>query len=183
MASAGARHPAGSVVLRDGAADTEVVVLGPDDWERARALRLAALTDAPDAFWSTLADERDDPEQRWRDRLAREGATTLVVRRAGEDSGLAVVAPDHHEPTSAGLVSVWVAPAARRHGVGRTLVRASIEVARASGAPRLLLDVGDHNTPAIALYRSLGFRPTGRRGAFPPPRDHIVEHQLALPLT
>jgi ribosomal protein S18 acetylase RimI-like enzyme len=182
MASAGARRAPGSVVLRDDRADTEVVVLGPDDWERARALRLAALADAPDAFWSTLAEEVDDPEQRWRDRLARDDATTLVARRTGEDVGLVVVAPDHHEPTSAGLVSVWVAPAARRHGVGRRLVRAGIEVARATGAPRLLLDVGDHNEAAVALYHSLGFRPTGRRGAFPPPREHIVEHQLALDL-
>jgi ribosomal protein S18 acetylase RimI-like enzyme len=179
--------PAGTVVTST-PPGTEVVVMGPDDWQRARDLRLAALADAPDAFWATLDDERDDLELVWRARLGRDDATTLAVRLDDgggrtADAALATVLPAHHQPQHAGLVSVWVAPRARGRGVGRALVHAAIVVARGRGFRRLVLDVGDHNTPAMALYTSLGFVPTGRRGAFPPPRDHITEHELALDLT
>jgi hypothetical protein len=65
---------------------------GRDDWARVRALRLAALADTPDAFGATLAEERDQPEGFWRERLGRAGATTFVASVDGRDVGLIVVA-------------------------------------------------------------------------------------------
>jgi len=59
---------------------------------------------------------------------------------------------------------------------------AVIEYARSRGASRLLLDVGDHNQQAIALYARKGFRPNGQTGALPAPRNHIHEHQRELRL-
>src|SRR6476660_4862023 len=37
-----------------------------DEWEALREIRLAALADSPDAFGSTLVEERDADEVRWR---------------------------------------------------------------------------------------------------------------------
>ncbi len=51
-----------------------------------------------------------------------------------------------------------VAEASRGRGVGKALMRACIERARALGAPRLYLESGLALTPALALYRSFGFR-------------------------
>ena len=85
-------------------------------------------------------------------------------------------------PGEAGLYGMWVAPEARRSGLSGRLIGAVIAWARGAGFPRLLLEVGDANAPAIAAYRALGFVPTGRRGAMPAPRDHIAEHELALDL-
>ena len=78
---------------------------------------------------------------------------------------------------------MWVAPEARRKGVGGALVDAVIEWARSAGVKRLLLDVADNNAPAIALYIQKGFQPNGEVSTFPPPREHIREHQRELRLT
>jgi len=52
--------------------------------------------------------------------------------------------------------------------------------ARAAGHTALRLDVGDANARAVGLYARLGFAPTGVTSAFPPPRQHVVEHERAL---
>jgi ribosomal protein S18 acetylase RimI-like enzyme len=55
------------------------------------------------------------------------------------------------------LEDLFVLSAARGAGLGRSLVQATIERARARGCRRVELDVNDANAPALALYRSLGF--------------------------
>jgi len=55
------------------------------------------------------------------------------------------------------LEDLYVEDAARGHGVGRALVVAAVERARARGARRIELDTNEDNAPAIALYESLGF--------------------------
>lgn len=72
---------------------------------------------------------------------------------------------------------MWVDPDWRGQGVASRLVDAVIEWARQRGKPRILLDVGDGNAAAIALYQSKGFEPTGKVGFLPPPRSHLSEHQ------
>jgi ribosomal protein S18 acetylase RimI-like enzyme len=165
-----------------GGAEVRVVTATPPDWARVRALRLAALADAPDAFWATLAEEAHQPERWWRARLEDPARTTLLAVLDGRDVGLAGVGPHHDEPTDAGLYSVWVDPSARGRGLVGLLVTAAADVARRRGHRRLRLDVGDHNAAAQRAYRRAGFLPTGRAARFPPPRAHITEHELALDL-
>lgn len=50
-----------------------------------------------------------------------------------------------------------VTPAARGLGLGRALLRACEDAARAAGAPRLYLETSSTLAPAGALYRSFGF--------------------------
>lgn len=159
-----------------------VSLAAPADWARARAIRLRALADTPDAFTATLAEEAPQPDAFWIARAARDDVSTFLASVDGDDVGLCVLAPYGDDPRAHGLFSVWVAPSARGRGVGDALLRAVAERARELGAARVLLDVGDHNAPAIALYTRHGFRPTGRRAPLPPPREHITEHELALDL-
>jgi len=60
------------------------------------------------------------------------------------------------------LGGVYVEPAARGEGWGRSLVETALSAARAAGAP-LALYVREDRTPARTLYASLGFRSVGRR--------------------
>lgn len=61
------------------------------------------------------------------------------------------------------ITNVAAHPAARRQGVGRTLVAALLEHARARALSFVTLEVRVSNAPAIALYEQAGFRPVGTR--------------------
>jgi ribosomal protein S18 acetylase RimI-like enzyme len=160
-----------------------VEVAREDRWREVRAVRLAALADAPDAFLTTLDDERDRSEADWRQRLTRPRTSTILAVTDDEQrAGLTVVAPSFGDEV-AGVYAVWVAPWARERGVGGALIERAAAEALRHGYRRAVLDVGDHNTAAQRLYARHGFTPTGRTSRFPPPREHISEHELARDLT
>lgn len=133
-------------------------VIGPDDWQAWRELRLAALEEAPYAFGSRLADWQgeNDREDRWRARLAIPGCRSFIAELDGRPVGMSAGVPGE-EPGVAELVSMWVEPAARGHGVGDFLIRAVERWAHESGARELHLAVADGNTAAIALYERNGY--------------------------
>jgi ribosomal-protein-alanine N-acetyltransferase len=65
------------------------------------------------------------------------------------------------------VLTVGVAPAARRRGLARALVVAALDAARAAGAGAALLEVAVDNGAAASLYAGLGFRRAGlRRGYY-----------------
>jgi ribosomal protein S18 acetylase RimI-like enzyme len=153
-----------------------VEALGPGDGERLRRLRLTALQTDPDAFYRTYAEEVDQPPSFWDAWLAREGACVVVAVLDGRDVGLAGLVPDRHVPGELAVVTFWVSPAARGRGTGRALLADLERRARAAGAAAMTLEVADANTAAVNLYAAAGFAPTGRTGAFAPPREHVTEH-------
>jgi L-amino acid N-acyltransferase YncA len=58
---------------------------------------------------------------------------------------------------------VYVADRARGQGVGRALLEAVIESARAGGLWTLQAGIFPDNEPSLALHRALGFREVGVR--------------------
>jgi ribosomal protein S18 acetylase RimI-like enzyme len=161
---------------------TELWVLTPDDWARWRALRLAALADAPYAFGSGLADWQGegDREARWRARLGIPGSCNFVAAIDGKPVGMASGVPGPRHGVVE-LISMWVSPEVRGRGVGDHLVRAVEQWARHVRASTLQLAVAPGNTRAVALYRRNGLQDTGRLGDVLPDEQH--ERIMAKRLT
>jgi hypothetical protein len=109
---------------------TEVLRIGPDDWETFRDVRLRALADSPDAFASTLERERAFAEADWRRRVS--GPVVVVldpdpvsVGGLFADDGISHVwgmwtsrTKVRARRTSA--TASWVPAFSRRFGQGRT---------------------------------------------------------------
>jgi ribosomal-protein-alanine N-acetyltransferase len=88
------------------------------------------------------------------------GGVSLMLARAGDETiGFSLVRSVADE---AELLLIAVAPDHRRRGVGRRMLDDFLERARNDGIARVHLEVRDGN-PAVAMYRSAGFSPVGRR--------------------
>jgi ribosomal-protein-alanine N-acetyltransferase len=61
------------------------------------------------------------------------------------------------------ILTLAVAPAARRRGSGAALLAAALAGAAARGAGEMFLEVSEANGPARALYAAAGFAEAGRR--------------------
>lgn len=136
--------------------------LAPDDVEILRDVRLRALRDAPDAFWTTYDREAAYGPGDWRRWLT---STALFVAEDDPDAptGIAGGVADTGDPGVAVLVSMWVAPEHRGTGLADRLVAAVTDWAVAQGRPTVRLHVEEHNERARRCYHRLGFVPTGRR--------------------
>jgi [ribosomal protein S18]-alanine N-acetyltransferase len=111
--------------------------------------------------------------------LVHEGSTAFIARvgRPVETVGfiLGQLAADEVEILTLGVRSNW-----QRRGIGRLLVEALGRAARNAEAKRLILEVGENNGAALALYRRLGFAATGRRKGYYTRRHSASEDALTL---
>jgi GNAT superfamily N-acetyltransferase len=144
----------------------EIRRIRADEWRDLRDLRLRALSDAPDAFGSTYEQEAAQPEQGWVD-WAIDGAegSSFTVLAHDDDRWIAMAmgAPHRDHPGEAGLFAMWVAPDARRAGIGRELVEHVVRWARSQAFPVLRLRVTRSNDGAMRLYERCGFIDEGVR--------------------
>jgi ribosomal protein S18 acetylase RimI-like enzyme len=87
--------------------------------------------------------------------ILNRGGRILMAMTNGEPVGccalLAMQAGEYE------VAKMAVSPSSRRTGVGRKLLTAAVETARASGASRLYLETNQKLTAAIRLYESIGF--------------------------
>jgi ribosomal protein S18 acetylase RimI-like enzyme len=128
------------------------------------------LAEPPDAdsvaqllhdFNEEFGDPTPDParlSERVR-RLLAEGEITVLLGGSGPD-GLAVLRfrPSIWTPAlECYLAELYVVPRRRGHGLGRELLRAAIECARARGADHMELGTAETDVAARALYESFGF--------------------------
>lgn len=115
-----------------------------------------------------LAPPGRDETDAWLDGVladVREGDAVLAL--ATHDGEIATTGLWRRERAAvfrrnAELQKIMTHPAARGHGLGRRVVAALVEDARAAGVEVLRLGVRGNNHGAIALYQDLGFHEIGR---------------------
>jgi ribosomal protein S18 acetylase RimI-like enzyme len=95
--------------------------------------------------------------QQWREA----GGDLLVAILNGKVAGLGGLAPQNAR--CAELCKLHVDPAWQGRGIGRHLALALMQHACDAGFAEVELHVTATQTAALALYRSLGFRETGRK--------------------
>ena len=104
----------------------------------------------------------------------RDGDVAVVAEFAGKPVGAAWFRIFSADAPGYGFVaegtpelSIGVEEQWRGRGVGRSLLTALFELARAEGFMALSLSVDPGNAPALALYRSLGFEVVGNEDGNP----------------
>lgn len=141
------------------------------DADLLRDVRLRALRDTPMAFSSTHASEAAFDAQEWRNRARHrsqsDNDSTFLAFDGDDCCGIIGCFRKTDEPAMGAIVSMWVAPQARRKGVGMRLMEAVERWAVQRGFSRLILDVVSNNAAAIAFYEKCGFHFTGETDSYP----------------
>jgi ribosomal protein S18 acetylase RimI-like enzyme len=148
--------------------ETRMAMTAVEELEAFGATDLDDLCDAAEAavkggggFGWLTAPPRHIMENYWRGVLLVPERRLFVARLDKTICGSAQLArpPRNNEAQafSAQLMSNFIAPWARGHGLARKLVVAVEDAARAAGFATLNLDVRDTQTAAIQLYESLGY--------------------------
>jgi ribosomal protein S18 acetylase RimI-like enzyme len=128
--------------------------LQPGEGARWRSIRLRALHEDPHAFGTKYSEAAQWDSARWEAQVVEFATFVAVV--GGEDVGVARGA-DHPSKDLRELISMWVAKAVRRQGIGVQLIDSVAAWAKAAGATALVLDVRADNASAILLYERAGF--------------------------
>ncbi|WP_246211088.1 GNAT family N-acetyltransferase, partial [Vogesella oryzae] len=122
--------------------------------------QLAALFDGYRQFYGQH-DDTATSQDFIRQRLLQGDSTILVYQQGGELLGFTQLYPLFTSVAAAPgclLNDLFVAPAARRGGVGRKLLAAAGELAQARGLARLELATAIDNLAAQALYERMGWQ-------------------------
>lgn len=86
------------------------------------------------------------------------GGEIIVALMHDEPVGVCALIPMEHPDYDYELAKMGVAESARGKGIGYLLGKAIIDRARKRGARNLFLESNTILTPAISLYRKLGFK-------------------------
>ena len=150
------------------------------------AIRVATAADAEAAGrllhdFNTEFDEPTPGPRALADRIGQllAGGDTVVLLVGGGPDGVAVLRfrPAIWTPTlECYLAELYVAPQHRRQGLGRALMEAAMEEARAKGATYMDLGTSENDVAARSLYESLGF--SNREGRRDGPVNYFYEREL-----
>lgn len=125
------------------------------DWASLKAVRLAALHDAPGAFGMTLAEASADTDAQWRERAARVPCAYVLAfdgeQAVGLAAGVLAAGGEYH------LMAMWVRPQWRGQGIAAALVDAVKAQALDQGHAGVVLEVAPDNCSAASLYARQGF--------------------------
>ncbi|MEH2288002.1 GNAT family N-acetyltransferase [Nostoc sp.] len=126
---------------------------------------LELLTEWSAAYSVETLGQRDTPSLRTASRLvveARQATAMHWVLVAG-DTPVSYSAFNASLPDIVQIGGVWTPPALRGKGYAKSVVAGSLLDARSLLVKRSILFTGDNNQAAQAVYRGIGFLPTGEK--------------------
>ena len=148
----------------------QVRELGPDDARVFQALRLAALRECPSAFASSYEEEHEISIAVVAERLVAKADRCVLGAWLGSDLvGMLGLKREEMRKLAhkAYIWGMYVAPRARRRGVGRELIAQALSrAASMTGVRQITLGVNAANAEAIALYEAAGFTSFGIERGF-----------------
>ncbi len=144
---------------------------GDDSPVTAGPIRVATVADLADIM---VLERSGFDVGRWSDQAWAQELADPAHHHVAVVSDLSGVIALQRVGETAELLRVVVRPQARRHGLGRRLVRHGLAWARTQGASEVFLEVSETNTGALRLYQRAGFEPVARR------RDYYGPGQTAV---
>ena len=133
---------------------------------RATAADIVAITAIyrPAVLTGTASFEVEPPDEaemrRRQDTIIGAGMPYIVAELSGRVAGYAYVNLYRPRPAYRFSVedSIYVAPDAQGHGIGRALLSSLIDRSTALGKRQMIAVIGDSaNAPSISLHRAMGF--------------------------
>jgi ribosomal protein S18 acetylase RimI-like enzyme len=156
---------AGQVVIPE----TLISRVTSSDWSLLRDLRLRALQSDPLSFGSTFEREAGFADEIWKEWASEDAAgdemATFLAKRAGQTVGMVAAYRDEDDKGLFHVIAMWVAPEARRQGLGRALLSHAEDWIRSCGGGIVQLHVTAAATEARRLYETAGFRLDGEERA------------------
>ncbi|MBI2355697.1 MAG: GNAT family N-acetyltransferase [Candidatus Doudnabacteria bacterium] len=141
----------------------DIRILGPENWEKYKQLRLQGLRQDPRAFGKAYEEEVDFTEEEWKGRLS--GHKTIYGAEAdGKLVGMAGVlfTDKKYFQHMATIVGVYVDPAHRGQGIGKSLVQRLLDdLRRNPKITKVRLSVNTTQDAAIKMYEQIGFVQAG----------------------
>jgi len=124
----------------------------PSDQQAVKALVLAGLADHWGRLNPALNPDLNDIAISYRE------AVFLVAKQNGQVVGCGALVP--HDEHTAEIKRMSVAASLRRQGLGRRILMALCEEAKARGFRRIILETTETWDEVIAFYLAFGFRVT-----------------------
>lgn len=157
----------------------------PGDGPLLRDVRLRALQTDPDAFGSSYEVAVALSDDEWEEAVgvSAVGSDEIILVAETRDRfvGMAGAFTLPETPRTRNLYGMWVAPDARRSGLGAQLVETVVDWSKAAGADDVSLWVVESNLDARHLYEKAGFAPTGTTQPLPS-NPELTEIELRLRL-
>ena len=138
--------------------DVSFAQMREKDWPAVRAIYEDGIATGHATF------ETETPGWEVWDKVHRPDCR-IVARAGGRIVGWAALSPvsDRYVYDGVAEVSVYVAAAARGHGIGKALLSALVEASEGAGIWTLQAGIFPENVASIAVHKACGFRRVGVR--------------------
>jgi len=146
-------------------------------------IRAADTSDIPAilALANSVTSAAHWPAQIYAEMFSANAPARLILIAENEQKKLHGFAVARFTADECELENIVVRPESQRCGIGRKLLAALLESARAKGATRMFLEVRESNRAARALYEKCEFTESGRRADYySSPKEDALIYQISL---